>query len=94
MGVLPNTLALFTSLTGSFVQSMQLPGLRLPTLEECMEENCARDGERIAEEIRGLATAGGASSQVAPDASSQAAEASVLAPKMRRIRGETLAAFC
>ena len=62
---------------------MQLPGRRLPTLEEVMKETQARCE----------ATAEDASSQVAVDASSQAEEDPALAQKMRRIRGKTTKCF-
>ena len=51
MDDLPKPPALFTSLIGSFVQSMQLPGLRIPTLEEYLMEQSGLAEERRREAI-------------------------------------------
>ena len=80
---LPKPPGLFSTLSNTFLQSMQLPGLRLPTLEEVMKETHARCG----------ATAEAASSKVAVDVSSQAEEAPARAQKRRRIKGKTHGMF-
>ena len=76
---------MFVSLIGSFVQSMQFPGLRSPTLEECLEQQSGMEEERRADAILRLATVGDASSKVPPDDASHAAQSPEVAKKKRCI---------
>ena len=62
---LPVPEVLLWTLSNSFAQSMQLRGLRLPTLEECMMEESGVEEERRAEVVLRLATLEPPSNQVA-----------------------------
>ena len=76
---IPDTPALWACLKNLMVESMLDPSIRLPTLEEVMQETHARCG----------ATAAAALHQAAADAPSQAEEPPVSSPKRRRLRGNT-----
>ena len=63
---------------------MQLPGLRLPTLEECMQEESVLEVERRAEVVLRLSTPETPSSQVALGAVKKPAQATVKIVKKPR----------
>ena len=87
MNDLPKPPALFTTMSALFVQSMQLPGLRMPTLEEYLMEQSGMAGERRAESILRLSTpmasATAASDQVATARASPGRTPSNVAPKKK-----------
>ena len=80
---IPDTPALWACLKNLMVESMSKPGLRLPTLEEVMQETLARGG----------ATAAATLHQAFAVAPSEAEEPPVSCPKRRRIEGKTNPAF-
>ena len=74
---------MWACLENLIVESMQKPGLRLPTLEEVMEETHVREGVPAASPLH----------QDAVDASSQDGDLPVPSAKKRRLRGKSNEAF-
>ena len=65
------------------IEAFQMHGLRLPTLEEVMEETRVREGVPAASPLH----------QDAVDASSQDGDLPASSPKRRRVRGKSNKAF-
>ena len=83
MEQLPTPESLWTCLKNHIVEALQKPGLRLPTLEEVMEETHVREGVPAASPLH----------QDAVDASSQDGDLPASSPKGRRVRGKSNEAF-
>ena len=80
---LPKPRALWTCLKNHIVEALQQPGLRLPTLEEVMQET----------QLRQRASGASLLHQVGVDVPSLEDERPAPSPKKRRIRGKTSTVF-